>query len=84
MKLWFKARQYGWGWDPVSWQGWVVVLLFIGGFVWSAFSFVEKLDAGDPSAIENFVLRFIALLLGLMVVASLTGEKPHWSWGKKK
>ncbi len=23
---WFKRKTYGWGWTPVSWQGWLVTL----------------------------------------------------------
>jgi len=25
MKLWFKAKRYGWGWTPACWQGWLVL-----------------------------------------------------------
>jgi len=24
---WFKAKLYGWGWDPAIWQGWLVLLV---------------------------------------------------------
>jgi len=27
--LWFKAKQYGWGWYPARWQGWLIVIGFI-------------------------------------------------------
>ncbi len=25
-KLWFGPRRHGWGWRPMSWEGWAVVL----------------------------------------------------------
>lgn len=25
-KLWFGPRRFGWGWDPVSWHGWAVLI----------------------------------------------------------
>ena len=24
---WFGPKRWGWGWSPVAWQGWVVVLV---------------------------------------------------------
>ena len=29
-KYWFKRRRFGWGWTPVTWQGWLTVAFFIG------------------------------------------------------
>ena len=28
-KVWFGPRRFGWGWDPVSWEGWAS----IGGYL---------------------------------------------------
>jgi hypothetical protein len=29
-KLWFAPRRYGgWGWSPVSWEGWILVAAFV-------------------------------------------------------
>ena len=28
--FWFPAKKYGWGWGlPITWQGWVVLLVFL-------------------------------------------------------
>jgi len=27
--LWFKRKLYGWGWVPVRWQGWLVIIVGI-------------------------------------------------------
>ncbi len=29
-KLWFKAKKFGWGWTPCSWEGWTVTGLYTG------------------------------------------------------
>jgi hypothetical protein len=26
-KPWFKPKQFGYGWTPASWQGWVLTLI---------------------------------------------------------
>lgn len=23
-RLWFKAKRFGWGWVPVTWEGWAL------------------------------------------------------------
>ena len=28
-KLWFRAKRYGWGWYPCSWQGWAVLAMYV-------------------------------------------------------
>lgn len=29
MADWFAPRRFGWGWTPISWQGWAITLAFI-------------------------------------------------------
>ena len=38
-KLWFRAKNYGWGWYPCSWEGWTVLLIWVLLF----FSFVKEM-----------------------------------------
>ena len=28
-QLWFKAKKYGYGWYPATWQGWLVILVYL-------------------------------------------------------
>lgn len=75
--LWFKAKRYGYGWYPSTWQGWLVMfiwlLFFIGAYVrWN----VETQTAW-------FLADVTASTSALIVVAALTGEKAKWRWGGK-
>jgi hypothetical protein len=27
-KYWFANKKYGWGWKPISWEGWLVLTIF--------------------------------------------------------
>ena len=29
MAEWFEPRRGGWGWTPISWQGWAITFAFI-------------------------------------------------------
>ena len=76
-ELWFRAKRYGWGWTPATWQGWAVTVLFVVGFTaWLAW-WVE----GDRDALG--LLPLVALTLGLLLVSWKKGERPRWQWGGK-
>lgn len=72
---WFKRKLYGWGWVPVKWQGWLVVIVavtFATLGVW-----VGQIDDAPGAA-----------LLGVLIMTAIIfffgfkkGEKPRWQWG---
>lgn len=37
-KFWFKRKRYGYGWAPSTWQGWLVIAVYVVGI------FVATLD----------------------------------------
>jgi len=80
---WFKAKLYGWGWVPVRWQGWVVILAFIAFLLWNG------MTLGDFPTEAEITSSFIKLGIAIFVILAIcwrTGEKPRWNWGipKKK
>ena len=79
--LWFKAKNYGWGWTPAAWQGWAVLLVYIGGVAGSAFVFLH-----DRPTTTSWILYACTLAIAsalLVAVCLKTGEKPGWHWGEK-
>lgn len=79
---WFKAKTYGYGWYPASWEGWLVtlgyvVLLLPGGYVF----FDESVTAGDGRRSLGFILYALVLTICLIAVCAKTGERPRWRWG---
>ena len=75
-EYWFKRKLYGWGWVPVTWQGWLVTLALIIFVTFIAVVFLTK-----GKLIEYFVSLIFAIAV-LMYIAYKTGEKPRWSWGR--
>jgi len=77
-KLWFKRRRLGWGWRPVSKEGWTVTIVFL----------VIILGLGltlDPDASDKEVLFSLFIPLGILIAALLRilfthGEKPRFQW----
>ncbi len=84
-KIWFKRKRYGWGWTPVTWQGWLVVLGYIT-LVMTVVFMREKAIPGNPDSGSNFLvsaLPIFVLTTMLMYICYKKGEKPRWQWGKR-
>ena len=82
-KLWFKAKWFGWGWRPVSWEGWAVTALYLFIII-TKFQEIDAKSHSGSDTLIGFALPFILYTVGLLIICYLTGEKPHWSWGWKK
>jgi uncharacterized membrane protein YhaH (DUF805 family) len=83
-KYWFKRRRRGWGWIPVTWQGWLSLLALIGVAIGSAFVILPAKPA-QPTA-GQLTLYFGVLLVALaalVVLGFAKGPVPRWRWGKR-
>lgn len=80
---WFKAKEYGWGWYPAKWQGWIIVAFFILFEVWNAYR-IDAMSYLPSDALRPFIIQGIGAVLILIVICYVTGEKPSWRWGKRK
>ncbi len=90
---WFAAKEYGWGWVPCTWQGWVSTLIFSLGYVFILISFMGWLGAATSAHMVDYRGLSLGLLEFLTAIALLTygmirfctrfGDAPSWRWGKK-
>lgn len=71
--LWFKRKLYGWGWIPVKWQGWMVVVIGIAFVI--AGIYIGEIDDAPGAALMG-ILLMIAILIAF---GYWKGEKPKWS-----
>jgi hypothetical protein len=74
---WFPRKRYGWGWGPPrKWQGWVVLVGYIGS-IYLATALVP------PDTHFVGFLAMIGLLSGALIfVCWKKGEPPRWQWGE--
>lgn len=90
-KLWFRAKAYGWGWYPITWQGWLVTAIYALLFVLTCLIFAgwvgaaKTADADLRDALFG-VLEFLAVIgllsYSLFRICTRYGEAPRWRWGK--
>lgn len=65
---WFGPKRYfGWGWTPVTWEGWAVTAIFLVIVIAGRVHF----GAGLPGFVSIFLC--LAVYLGIIV---LTGTRP--------
>lgn len=64
---WFGPKRIGWGWRPVSWQGWAVALLFLALIIID----VNVLHGSKDLRIGGAIV----LVLGLLLITRLTGSR---------
>ena len=76
--VWFRARKYGYGWTPVTREGWFVTVVFIVLLLFAGFR-VEQ--TGDVVSFITFLTISIAVFF---TIAYKTGERPRWRWGNKR
>lgn len=90
---WFKRRRYGWGWVPVTWKGWVTILLYpvavFTSYLATMFGTSDSIFS-EPIGYTVSVREVVTLVLFFLLFSGLLlltcyrkGPKPKWRWGKK-
>lgn len=80
-RLWFASKRYGWGWVPVTIEGWLVTLGFIGLILLNSLRFDEP-TLQQTSKVVEFLAETFLLVGALIAICFWKGEKPRWRWGK--
>ncbi len=83
-KYWFRPKSYGFGFFPISWEGWVatgvlVFLILISGFIDGVF---------NEGATAKQSARFVLDILLIACIATLLFERKmkeplKWRWGRR-
>lgn len=82
-KYWFKRKRYGYGWFPVTWQGWLAIILYIFVVMAEAlFITLQNSNSSDNSTFWFYVLLFVSTTV-LYIITRIKGPSPRWRWGKK-
>ena len=79
---WFKQRRYGMGATPTTWQGWVLMLVFLA-FVIACMALV--LFAGAHNSPAGAIAALAVLLIAAIALIWVSWRKTEggwrWRWG---
>ncbi len=81
-KLWFRRKRYGWGWYPISWEGWLVICVYVGLLV-KTFLKIDAHSHSNSDTLIGFAVPWIIATLILIFICYKKGEAPHWQWGRE-
>lgn len=82
-KYTMKRKRFGWGWTPVTWQGWVFIFAQVGIIITAATILPHKPAHPTPDQRFHFFLIFGLALMNLIIFSAQTSPKPKWRWGRK-
>jgi len=82
-KLWFRRKTYGWGWTPITWEGWLVTLLVVVIPICIRL-FMKHLEFDKATQYFYTYASIPILLMTLILICFRYGEKPKWQWGVKR
>jgi hypothetical protein len=81
-RKWFRAKRYGYGWYPSSWQGWLVLLVYLVDVIGASLLIDKKSHSVSDTLMDWFPIMFVLTII-LIVICYRTGEKARWNWGRK-
>ena len=83
-KSWFKAKKFGWGWYPITWQGFLLTMVFAALYVLGIGAYSRILSENQNSiliATIILILYFILITKLMFIIYTKKGEKAKWNWG---
>ena len=69
-EYWFRKRKFGWGWNPISVEGWMITLGLVGVLYWM---FEVNNNISFPSNI-SIVIRIVLLIIAFGYIADKKTE----------
>jgi hypothetical protein len=82
-RYWFKRRRYGYGYMPVTWEGWLAVTAYVAIVVVLVPAFLDAPEETAGREAGFFFLFLAAATACLLMVSVKNGPKPRWRWGRK-
>ena len=81
---WFKAKLYGWGFVPATWQGWIVIVVFVIVLLLNGLYFSSRVTPDGDVSNPDLAIFFGGVAIAVAVLVRIcykTGERPRWQWG---
>lgn len=81
MKQWFAPKTYGYGYVPISWEGWTATMILLMCIMLSAYS-NNLFTVPDTKDTARFLLDSILLAAVFLILFKGRCSAPlRWRWG---
>jgi hypothetical protein len=50
--IWFKAKRYGYGWTPYTWEGWLVFFIFLIGICFQIVRIAKLAEEQEQAGVD--------------------------------
>lgn len=75
-RRWFASLNRGIGWKPATWQGWVIVIIYVVFVVWD-FLRIDSASHSVSDTLLSFIPEALIATVILSFICYFTGEKPR-------
>jgi hypothetical protein len=82
-KYWFKRKRYGYGFYPVTKEGWGAIIAYLIGLTILTILFYNLLETEEIIYGIIYTASIVVLTTPLIYLSYKKSPKPKWRWGKK-
>ncbi len=84
-KYWFLPKLYGYGFFPITWQGWLATLVLLTLMILSAYiNNFFNCQVGPQNGSRFFLDIVVLTLLFTVLFKNKVKGGLRWQWGRKK
>ena len=77
--FWFGLKRFGWGWVPITWQGWLSLLIYVLIILSNSNLFQRQANPTSGSWWAFWLIN-LAATIGLIWLCYKKGPTPKWQW----
>ena len=82
-KYWFKSKKYGYGFTPVSWEGYLLIIFMLALILFAGY--LNDLYQEEVTVKQGLAFLFDVFLitaLSIPISKNKCQDKLGWRWGK--
>ena len=82
-QYWFRPKKWGWGFTPITWEGWLATLVLVGVLLTSAWinNFFEITGPNGKQAAQFFFDMILIILVTTPYMLKGTKGEVKWNFG---
>jgi len=84
-RYWFKSKSYGYGFHPISWEGWISTLVLVG--LLSISAYVNGFFTAEVGIKSGLSFLFDVVIVSGVFTALFKDNVEgglRWRWGREK